>query len=139
MAAVMDIYQVFDEKLGDLIKLVEEDRFPGALYTANDLTRISVLSKFERGVLIGEVLDGIFREMGHMFERHAVPDVRKSDIRGTIIQGLVKIRSVYNDEGSSGIYGALEGIRYAATAFQIGQLSSESSFGDMRMPPRPAE
>lgn len=137
MAAVMDIRQIFDEKLGDLIRLVEEDRFAGALYTATDLTRISALSKFERGVLIGEVLDGIFREVGHMFERHAVSDAHKNGVRGEISQGLMKIRSAYSDEGTSGIYGALEGIRYAATTFQIKQMSEESRLVDVRALPHP--
>ena len=68
-----DIYQIFDDGLLRLSH-VNEVGTEGCFRLARDLTRVATYSDFKQGVLIAEVLEGIFNQIGPLFERYNIPE-----------------------------------------------------------------
>lgn len=112
-----DSEQVFNEGLQRLTQL-DEVGFEACFRLASDLTRVATYSDFKQGVLIAEVLEGIFNQIGPLFEAYDIPENEIRDISDTINQGLSQLLSVYTDDRSAA-FEILADLRFAATKFQF--------------------
>ena len=112
-----DSKQVFDEGLQRLTHL-DEVGFEACFHLASDITMVATYSDYKHGVLIAEVLEGVFSQIGPLFEMYDIPENEIKDISDTISQGLSKLLSVYTDD-SSAAFEILADLRFAATKFQV--------------------
>lgn len=112
-----DSKQVFDEGLQRLTHL-DEVGFEACFRLASDLTRVAAYSDFKQGVLIAEVLEGVFKQIGPLFDTYDIPENEIRGITDTIGQGLSKLLSIYTDDRSAA-FEVLADLRFAATKFQF--------------------
>lgn len=113
-----DVYQIFDDGLQTLTRL-DEIGFENCFRVAVDLTQISVYSDFKRGVLVAEVLEGVFRQVGPLFEVYDIPEDNKKEIKDKIVQAIRSLSSVYKSDNGAAVYESLADVRFAATRFQF--------------------
>lgn len=112
-----DVYGVFDDGFNRLASL-REVGFKGCFHLAVDLTRVAAYSDFKQGLLVAEVLEGIFSQIGPLFDRYDIPEDEGKKIIDIIIQDLSSLSSVYRSD-SSAAYEILADLRLAATKFQF--------------------
>ena len=117
-----DVHQVFEDGFQGLSRL-DEIGFRGCFYLATDLTNIVTYLNFKQGVLIMEVLEGIFNQVGHLFETYNIPEKEGKYIKDKIGQGMLSLSSVYRKDASA-TYEILTELRFAATDFQFKCLTT---------------
>ena len=113
-----DIYQILDEGFQSLSRL-DEVSFNNCLHIAVDLTRVATYSDFKRGVLITEVLEGVFDQVGSLFEQYSVPKEDEKQIKDKIRQNIASLSSVYKNNDEAQLFKILADLRFAATSFQF--------------------
>ena len=95
-----DSKQVFAEGLQRLTH-PDEVGFEACFHLASDITRVATYSDYKHGVLIAEVLEGVFSQIGPLFETYDIPENKIKDISDTISQGLSQLLPVYTDDSSA--------------------------------------
>ena len=113
-----DVYQILDEGFQSLSRL-DEISFNNCLHMAIDLTRVATYSDFKQGVLIAEVLEGVFSQVGSLFEQYDVPKEDGKQIKDTIRQNIASLSSVYKNNDEAQLFKILADLRFAATSFQF--------------------
>jgi len=113
-----DVYEAFEEHLHDMIVLLSSMKLEGCFQTAADLTRLCTLLDFKRGVFIAETLESVFVQVNAAFQRHAVPEEKKTSVVHAMEGNLGKLMSNYRGDKEK-LYDILEDLRFAATEFQI--------------------
>lgn len=112
-----DVYQIFDEGLRKLSHFNEVDPV-SCFHLARDLTKVATYAGFKQGVLVAEVLEGVFMQIGPLFEQYKIPADERSNIKTTIGQYVSSLASTYKSD-SSAAYELLADLRLAATQFQF--------------------
>ena len=112
-----DIHQIFDDGFQRLAKL-DEVGFRGCFHLAADLARVATYVDFKQGVLVMEVLEGIFNQVGPLFETFDIPEKDGKYIKDKIAQGVVSLSSVYGKDALA-THDILAELRFAATDFQF--------------------
>ena len=113
-----DVYQIFDDGLQALTRL-DEIGFENCFRVAADLTKISAYSDFKRGVLVAEVLEGVFHQVGPLFVVYDIPEGNKKEIKDKIVQAIRSLSSTYKSDNGAAVYESLADVRFAATRFQF--------------------
>lgn len=122
-----DVYRIFDDGFQKLTTL-DEIGFKNCFHIAVDLTKIAAYSDFKRGVLVAEVLESVFGQLGPLFEVYDIPEDRKKMIKNKIIQGISSLSSAYKNNNGAAVYEALADVRFAATHFQFECYTSWKRF-----------
>lgn len=112
-----DIYQIFDDGFQRLARL-EEIGFESCFHIVSDLTKIAIYADFKQGVFVMEILEGIFAQIGHLFENYDIPKDESAAMKCTINQGISSLPSVYRIDDSATCE-ILVDMRFAATKFQF--------------------
>ena len=112
-----DVYQIFDDGLQRLARL-DEIRLEGCFRLVTDLARVAAYSDFKQGVLVAEILKGVFAQIGPLFEGHDIPESDGREIKDKISQGVYSLSLVYKNDGNAA-YEILADMRLAATKFYI--------------------
>ncbi len=112
------MYGVFDEHLETMTHLVENEAFKNCFNMSKDLTHISTLANFKRGVFVAEVLEGIFSQVGPLFTRYIIPESDKNKLKNQIHEDILKLSSAYKSSDVVSLYEILENMRFIATSFQ---------------------
>lgn len=113
-----DVYKIFDDGFQKLTEL-DEIGFENCFRIAADLTKIAVYSNFKHGVLVAEVLEGVFGQVGPLFEMYDIPKDRKKVIKDKIIHEIYSLSSTYKNDNGAAVYESLADVRFAATRFQF--------------------
>lgn len=119
-----DVNAVFDESFGIISEYVKSNNYRGAFMVSNNLTMYSLLSDFEDGVFIGEVLEGIFSQIGPLFERYQISETEQSMISKEIQTLNDKLRRVFKIKSNEELFSTLKSMRSIATKFQIRCIQS---------------
>lgn len=122
-----DVYRIFDDGFQKMTGL-DEIGFENCFRIASDLTKIAVYSDFKRGVLVAEVLEDVFGQVGPLFETYDIPEDKKKSIKDEIIQEIYSLASVYKGGSGGAVYDALADIRFGATRFQFECYTSWKRF-----------
>ena len=114
-----DIYQIFDENLEMLARFVGKTDFKNCFNIVADLNRISTFSDFRGGVLIAEILEGIFSQVGSLLKQYDIPDTDRKQMEDKIGQNIILLSSTYKNDDKEKLYDILEDLRFTVTAFQF--------------------
>lgn len=101
-----DVYKIFDDGFQKLTEL-DEIGFENCFRIAADLTKIAVYSNFKHGVLVAEVLEGVFGQVGPLFEMYDIPKDRKKVIKDKIIHEIYSLSSTYKNDNGAAVYESL--------------------------------
>lgn len=82
------------------------------------MTRIATYADFKQGVLVSEVLEGVFGQVGPLFDMFDVPDNEKKRITKKIGQNIAALSPVYVNDAAE-TYKILTELRFTATKFQF--------------------
>ncbi len=86
---------------------------------ASNLTRIAVFANFKRGVLVAEILEGVFSQVGPIFDQYSIPEEDKEQTKDRIREHIIALSSAYNGADKAGLYDIVENLRFTATDFQF--------------------
>lgn len=119
----MKHYQaVIEENLSAIQEMVKIYNFRAAFEIVSDLTKICTLFDDEDGILIMEVLEGIFSQVGPIFENYELSEDLKKEIASITVGELNKIMDNYKSKNQINIYKNLRYIRSISTKLQIDQV-----------------
>lgn len=113
-----DAHVSFEESLQSMMDLSGRRNFRGCFAVAANMTRLSALLDFKRGVFIAEVLEGVFSQIGPLFDTYAVPSDDATGLVDNVTKNLRALLSDYKGDKAR-LYDILEDMRSTATAFQI--------------------
>lgn len=112
-----DIYQIFDNGFQKLARL-EVIGFENCFHIASDLTKIAAYGDFRQGVFVMENLEGVFSQIGTLFENYEIPQDEGSIMKRTINQYISSLASIYRTDNIA-TYKILMDMRFDTTKFQI--------------------
>ena len=111
--------EVFDDYLNKLKLAVEENRLSNCNAISSDLTKYSVMTDYQDGVLIAEIFESVFSQIRDLFTTMEVSENERERILAELKNHIVSIKNTYKDNDKNLIYQELKKIRNAATRFQI--------------------
>jgi hypothetical protein len=114
-----DVFQVFEENLGLILKSLENDNYDGSSSISSDLISTALLAGFSDGVFIGEVLEGVFDQVSPMMSRFELSEEDKQGLRGAIRNQVELIANSFKEEDKNRLYSALREVRTVTTQFQF--------------------
>lgn len=119
----MKHYQaVIEENLSTIQEMVKIYNFRAAFNIVSDLTKICTLFDDEDGILIMEVLEGVFSQVGPIFENYEISENIKNEFTSITIGELDNIMENYKSNNQNEIYKNLRSIRSISTKLQIDQV-----------------
>lgn len=119
----MKHYQaVIEENLSTVQEMVKIYNFRAAFNIVSDLTKICTLFDDEDGILIMEVLEGVFSQVGPIFENYEISENIKNEFTSITIGELDNIMENYKSNNQNEIYKNLRSIRSISTKLQIDQV-----------------
>ena len=62
------IFDVFNEGFEEITRMVEQGNYKGSFVYSSNLTLFSTLLDYEDGILISELLEGVFSQVGPFAE-----------------------------------------------------------------------
>ena len=111
-----DACEIFDAGFQRLENL-REVGFKGCFHLVVDITRIATYLNFKQGLLVAEVLEGVFNQ-GPPFDRCDIPEDEGEKIKDVIIQNLSSLSLVYRHD-SSAVCEVLVDLKLVATKSQF--------------------
>ena len=113
------VKEVFDEKLKLITEMIEQDHLRGGFITSMDLTRYSTMSDFDDGILISELLENVFSEIGPLFEMYQIEEEDKKQLLDEIKEQISKLKQYIQKPEEKQLYLTLRQLRSIATKFQM--------------------
>lgn len=114
-----DTRQILDDSLDALVALSNESRFNNAFNMSVDITHVSALADFSRGVLMGEILENVFGIIMRHLKLYDVPSEDANQVTKRVTERLQRIKSSYNNSNASEFYEAIESLQFLVTKFQF--------------------
>lgn len=112
-------FEIFDEHFQTLTAMVEQKQFSNCASMCSDLANYSAMSNYQDGVLISEILEGIFEQIRYEFKRMNIPNMEQQDFIAELKDSIMSIGATYKDDDKNSTYDALKKARNLATQFQI--------------------
>jgi len=113
-----DVYEVFDENLKLLIEIIDITNMQGCFRISADLSIFSALADFSDGVLICEVMDSIFLDIGTSIDEYEVEIDDSKQVVSEVRKGLKLILSCYRDDPNT-VYSTLKTMHLASGKFSL--------------------
>ena len=114
-----EMFQIFDESLATIQKLIEDKNYEGSSSISTDLITISVMSNFRDGIMIGEVFEGVFDQISPLFRAFEIGAEVHALITKQVIDQVALVGKSYKNENKERLYEALRDLRSIATQFQF--------------------
>lgn len=108
--------------INDIKEMSGKQCFQNAFRISNDLTNFSSLIDNDDAILIGEVFEGIFSQIGHIFDNYKMTD---EEINSFINEFNMEISSLvenYQKKDYEKLYLNLRYLRSKATKLQLKQI-----------------
>ena len=70
-----DVFDVFDEGFEEITRMVGQGNYKGPFVFSSNLTLFSTLLVYEDGILISEILEGVFSQVGPFAEELDAKDI----------------------------------------------------------------
>lgn len=112
-------FDIFNEHLTELESTIEQQRLSNCLSRCTELTRYSAIVEYQDGVLISEVLGGVFSEISTLFESRNIPESKQKQFLTDLRAHVSSIKNTYQNDDKNSIYNALKDIRNFTTQFQL--------------------
>ena len=112
-------YNVFDECLTKIENIIENKQLINCYRQCADLTGYSALANFKDGLLISEILEGVFMQLNNVFDNAEIPESEQKQFLAKLKSNISQIKSTYKEDDKNNLYNALKEIRSTATYFQI--------------------
>lgn len=114
-----DILEVFNENLLSIYNLLDSGNLRGCFIGSANLTMFSAMANYDDGVIITEVMQGVFSEVGPLFDEYQIDEKEKEQIITEMKNSVGDIIKSYNDKNKNNLYLALKNLRHRATQFQM--------------------
>jgi hypothetical protein len=114
-----DFNTIFIDSLKEITGLLERRDFESAFKSIAPLTHYSNFSGDAQGVLITEVLEGVFNQVGPIVDTFQIPDEEIQDMVSNLLEAYNKLIIALFDKNKLKIFDALVSIRFIATQFQL--------------------
>jgi hypothetical protein len=111
------IFDVFNEGFEEITRMVGQGNYKGSFVYSSNLTLFSTLLDYEDGILISELLEGVFSQVGPFAEELNPEEIRS--INEQLAAQMKIIAGSYRAEDKTILYQALRDLRSIATKFQI--------------------
>jgi len=112
-----DVFDVFNEGFEEITRMVEQGNYKGPFVYSSNLTLFSTLLDYEDGILVSEILEGVFSQVGPFAEELGAEEIRS--INEQLAAQMKIITDSYRAEDKNALYQALRDLRSIATKFQI--------------------
>lgn len=112
-----DVFDVFNEGFGEITRMVGQGNYKGSFVYSSNLTLFSTLLDYEDGILISEILEGVFSQVGPFAEELDAKEI--GFINEQLAAQMKIITDSYRAEDKNILYQALRDLRSIATKFQI--------------------
>jgi len=112
-----DVFDVFNEGFGEITRMVGQGNYKGSFVYSSNLTLFSTLLDYEDGILISEILEGVFSQVGPFAEEMDAKEI--GFINEQLAAQMKIIADSYRAEDKNILYQALRDLRSIATKFQI--------------------
>lgn len=122
-----NIFQVFDENFKLIAKTLTQSNYQGCSNIATNLIAVSVLENYSDGVLIGEVFEGIFEQIGPLWERFELGKEEQEIAKEKLRRCIASIAKSYRKENKNDVYVALRDMRTVATNLQFRTVTTVKS------------
>lgn len=111
------IFDVFNEGFEEITLMVGQGNYKGSFVYSSNLTLFSTLLDYEDGILISELLEGVFSQVGPFAEELNPEEI--GSINEQLAAQMKIIAGSYRAEDKTILYQALRDLRSIATKFQI--------------------
>ena len=111
------IFDVFNEGFEEITRMVGQGNYKGPFVYSSNLTLFSTLLDYEDGILISELLEGVFSQVGPFAEELNPEEI--GSINEQLAAQMKIIAGSYRAEDKNILYQALRDLRSIATKFQI--------------------
>jgi hypothetical protein len=112
-----EVFDVFNEGFGEITRMVGQGNYKGSFVYSSNLTLFSTLLDYEDGILISEILEGVFSQVGPFAEELDAKEI--GFINEQLAAQMKIITDSYRAEDKNILYQALRDLRSIATKFQI--------------------
>jgi hypothetical protein len=114
-----DFNTVFQDNLREIGELLGKKDFESAFKSIGAITYYCSLSENELGVFISEVLEGVFSQVGPIFDNFQLPEDDEREFMVKLQNEYSNLIHAISDDNNSVIFEALVSIRYVSTQFQV--------------------
>ena len=112
-----DVFDVFNEGFEEITRMVRQGNYKGSFVYSSNLTLFSTLLDYEDGILISEILEGVFSQVGPFAEEMDAKEI--GSINEQLAAQMKTITGSYRAEDKNILYQALRDLRSLATKFQM--------------------
>ncbi len=112
-----DVFDVFNEGFEEITRMVGQGNYKGSFVYSSNLTLFSTLLDYEDGILISEILEGVFSQVGPFAEEMDAKEI--GSINEQLAAQMKTITGSYRAEDKNILYQALRDLRSLATQFQM--------------------
>ena len=112
-----DVFDVFNEGFEEITRMVGQGNYKGSFVYSSNLTLFSTLLDYEDGILISEILEGVFSQVGPFAEEMNAKEI--GSINEQLAAQMKTITGSYRAEDKNILYQALRDLRSLATKFQM--------------------
>jgi hypothetical protein len=117
-----DVFNVYSEGFEEVARMVAQGNYKGAFVASSHLTLFSTLLDYDDGILVSEVLEGVFSQVGPFAEELETEETRSTNEQ--MAAQMKIIADAFRAEDKNALYLALRDIRSTATKFQIKCVTS---------------
>ena len=114
-----NVSEVFKENLQHISNSLDSDNLRACYIGSANLTMFSVMSDYDDGVIITEVLQGIFSEIGPLFDDYQIEIKDREQLMDEMKKYMKDIIKNYDEKNKNDLYSALKNLRHVATKFQM--------------------
>jgi hypothetical protein len=110
---------VFNENLQSISTLLDSGNLRACFIASSNLTMFSAMSEYDDGVMITEVLQGVFSEVGPLFDDYLIEENDSKQLISEMKKYMKDVIKNYDENNKNELYSALKNLRYVATKFQM--------------------
>jgi len=114
-----DYPEIIAGKFASLEELISREAYEEAFRTTRTLTRIADSSEHCDGVLISEVMEGLYNQINDTFTSYEVTEDDRKNIQKLSLEHTRMLGKLFNTNDKLKIYDTLCGFRYAFTHIQL--------------------
>lgn len=114
-----EVPEIFKENLLSISNLLDSGNLRACYIGSANLTMFSVMSDYDDGVIITEVLQGVFSEIGPLFDDYQIEEKDSEQLMDEMKNYMKDIIKNYDERNKNDLYSALKKLRHAATKFQM--------------------
>jgi hypothetical protein len=114
-----EVPEVFKENLLSISDSLDSSNLRACFLGSANLTIFSTMADYDDGVIITEMLQNVFSEVGPLFDEYQMDEKDSEQLMNEMKKYLKDIIKNYDDKNKNDLYIALKNMRCVATKFQM--------------------